>query len=312
MIGNYQQPYRNSGDFFRNLFLGNNVMSRLILINTAVYLLVTVIKLFSWLFGFHHTGIVPISILGEWLALPSNLSVLAVRPWTIFTYMFLHEGFWHLLFNMIVLYFGSVIFLEYLSQKKLLWTYLMGGLAGALFFVLAFNVFPVFNNVKQVAVALGASASVLAIIVAIATYVPDYSVNLFLIGRVKLKYLAIIFVALDILSIQSDNPGGHIAHLGGALWGFVYVLSLKKGTDYYGFLYSIHLPRFDFFKTGKYRRFDTSRPESGRPLNDEEYNKRRAATQEEIDHILDKIAKSGYASLSKAEKELLFKSSQKN
>lgn len=312
MIGNYEQPYRNTGDFLKQLFFGKNILSRLILINTVVYLLVTVVKLFSWLFGIHPAGVVPLSFVGEWMALPSNLSVLAVRPWTVFTYMFLHEGFWHLFFNMIILYFGSVIFLEYLSQKKLLWTYLSGGLAGALFFVLAFNIFPVFDNVKQMAVALGASASVLAIIIAIATYIPDYRVNLFLLGRIKLKYLAIIFVALDILSIQSNNPGGHIAHLGGALWGFVYALSLKKGTDFYGFLYNIRLPRFDFLKTEKYRKFDTTRPDSGRPLNDEEYNKRRAASQEEIDHILDKIAKSGYASLSKAEKELLFKSSHKN
>ena len=310
MYGYYQQPQRNTGDFLKHLFFDRNILSRLILINTAVFLLVTFVGIFSWLFQVQTvTGLTP---LGSLLALPSDLHELLYKPWTVFTYMFLHEGFLHWLFNMIMLYFGGILFLEYLSEKKLLWTYIMGGLTGALFFVAAFNVFPAFENVKQIAVALGASASVLAVIVAIATYVPDYMVHLFLFGRVKMKYLAIVFVLLDVLSIQSGNPGGHIAHLGGALWGFVYALSLRGGNDFYGFLYKIKLPDFDVFRTGKYRKFNTSRPENGRPLSDDEYNKRRAATQEEIDKILDKISKSGYSSLTKAEKELLFKSSHKN
>ncbi len=312
MYGYYQQPQMNTGDFMKRLFFGKNILSRLILINTAVYVVVIIVKLFSWLFNIEPSGVVSLSFVGEWLALPSNLHTLLIKPWTVFTYMFLHEGFLHLLFNMIVLYFGSIIFLEYLSQSKLLWTYIMGGIAGALFFVSAFNIFPVFANIKSMAVALGASASVLAIIIAIATYVPNYSVNLFLIGRVKMKYLAIIFVVLDILSIQSNNPGGHIAHLGGALWGFVYALSLKKGTDFYSFFNTIKLPQRDFFKSKNYKRFNTSRPLSGRPITDEEYNKRRAASQKEIDKILEKISKSGYSSLSKEEKNLLFNSSRKN
>ncbi len=311
MYGYYQQNHRNTGDFLKHLFLGNNILSRLILINTAVYLLVTVINLFAWLFSMHSNEIVPLSYLGRLLALPSYFHELFLKPWTPLTYMFLHEGFIHLLFNMIVLYFSGTIFLEYLSQKKLLWTYIMGGLVGALFFVVAFNIFPVFDKIKNLAVALGASASVLAVLIAIATYVPNYSVHLFLFGRVKMKYLALIFVAIDILSIRSNNPGGHIAHLGGALWGFFYAMSLKNGKDYYRFLNNINWPNFSSEKR-RFRRFDTSRPDSGRPLTDEEYGNRKAASQKEIDHILDKIARSGYQSLSKAEKDLLFKSSNKS
>jgi hypothetical protein len=210
-----------------------------------------------------------------------------------------------------MLYFGGILFTEYLSQKKLLWTYLLGGIAGAAFYMLAFNLFPVFAPVRNISVALGASASVLAIIVAISTYVPDYTVHLFLIGRLKLKYLAIAFVLLDILSIQSNNPGGHIAHLGGALWGFLYAFSLRKGNDWYRIFDGIQIPK-NLFNRNRYTKFSTSRPESGRPLRDEEYNERRAAKQAEIDRILDKISKSGYGSLSKEEKAILFQSSNKN
>ncbi len=156
---------------------------------------------------------------------------------------------------------------------------------------------------------MGASASVLAIIIAIATYVPDYTVHLFLFGKFKLKYLAIAFIVIDVLSISADNPGGHIAHLGGAFWGFIYAYSLRKGTDVYKGFYSFQLPKFTWNK--KDTKFKTTRPKSGRPITDDEYNSRRAATQEEIDKILDKISKSGYSSLSSKEKELLFKTSNK-
>ncbi len=303
MQGYYQYPGTNRSDMLKQIFFGNSVMSRLLLINTAVFVVVTVIHLFLWLFGY--SGINPVV---TWFAVPSDITELMFKPWTIFTYMFLHEGFFHLLLNMIMLYFGSVLFLEYLSQKKLLKTYILGGLAGALFFVAAFNIFPAFASIKTGAYALGASASVLAIFIAIATYVPDYVVHLFLFGRVKMKYIAIAFVAIDLLSIQSGNPGGHIAHLGGALWGFIYALSLRKGNNLFSFFENIKMPSFG--KKAKYARFNTTRNSSGRPMNDEEYNKRKAASQQEIDRILDKIARSGYASLSKEEKDLLFRSSQ--
>ncbi len=308
MYGYYQQPH-NGHAFIRNIFLGKTVLSRLILVNTIIFLLTAVVHLVSWLFGFH--GPYGLTVLGSFLALPSDLHKLLLMPWTIFTYMFLHEGFLHWLFNMVMLYFGGILFTEYLSQRKLFMTYIFGGLAGAFFFVAAFNIFPVFQPVLHNSVALGASASILAIIVAISTYVPDYTVHLFLLGRIKLKWLAIAFVLLDILSIPANNPGGHIAHLGGALWGFVWALYLRRGTDFLRIFESVKIPDLDP-KKRKYRKFDTSRPASGRPMTDEEYNKKKAATQAEIDHILDKISKSGYASLTKAEKELLFKSSNKN
>jgi len=303
------QQQGNTGEVLRKIFLSKTVLSRLILINTAVYLLVKVLGLFTWLFAANHGNGELLSTIGQFLALPSSLSSLATHPWTLLTYMFLHESFMHILFNLIMLYFGGMIFLEYLSQKKLLWTYLIGGFSGAVFFVLAFNLFPVFSDAKGIAFALGASASVLAIIIVVATYVPDYTIQLFLFGRVKLKYIAFALILIDILSIQSSNPGGHIAHLGGALWGFVYAWYLRKGNDFYKIFDGIKFTGFE--RKSKSTKFDTSRPKTGRPMNDDIYSKRRAASQQEIDRILDKISRSGYSSLSSQEKELLFKTSNK-
>jgi len=307
-----QQPQRNAGEIFKQIFFSKTVLSRLILINTSVYLLVKIISLYAYLFMVNHGDGVVLSLIGQYMALPSELTTLAAKPWTVITYMFLHEEFFHLLFNMVMLYFGGLIFLEYLSPSKLLWTYILGGLSGAFFFVLAFNIFPVFEQIRGDAVALGASASVLAIIIAIATYVPDYSIQLILFGRLKLKYLALIFILIDVLSIQSSNPGGHIAHLGGALWGFIYATSLRKGAiffDFSHFFSSIKLPSFGLKR--KSAKFDTTRPDTGRPLTDDDYNEKRAEFQEEIDLILEKISRSGYSSLTKQEKDLLFKSSNK-
>jgi hypothetical protein len=209
---------------------------------------------------------------------------------------------------MLILFSGGSIFLQYLSEKQLLQTYIIGGFSGALFFILAFNFFPVFEAANRHAIALGASASVLAVMIAIATYVPQYTVNLVFIGPVRLKYIAIIFLVMDIFSIQSSNPGGHIAHIGGALWGFVYIIALKKNFDFYAV--------FNIFKRSKlkvsYRNTDTSGQKSSRPVSDEEYNARKNEYAAKVDRILDKISKSGYASLTEQEKEFLFKMGNKN
>jgi len=246
----------------------------------------------------------------SWFAVPSDISALLSKPWTIFTYMFLQENFFHIFFNMFVLYFGGKIFLEYLSQKKLLSTYIWGGLIGGLFYVIAFNAFPVFSQYKTLSVALGSSASVLAILVAIATYVPNYSMTLILLGRVKLKYIALALVVIDILSIQKGNPGGHIAHLGGALWGYLYIAVLKNGFDMNKFFNNFNFS--NIFKTFMKPKKSASKHYSkNRSVSDEDYNYHKKYDQKQIDSILDKISKSGYESLSKAEKEILFKTSNR-
>ncbi|MBR5604175.1 MAG: rhomboid family intramembrane serine protease [Bacteroidales bacterium] len=281
----------------KRFFLQKNVLSRLMLINITIWLICLFICVFTWLFN-----ISDISFVTKLFAVPSDIATLAEKPWSIFTYMFLQEQFGHLFFNMLMLYYGGKIFLQYFSQKQLLLTYIIGGLVGALFFILAFNAFPVFENMKGHAVALGSSASVLSILIAAATYRPDYTLNLFLLGQVKMKWIAIVFVVIDFLSISKGNSGGHIAHLGGALWGFLYAYMLNKDFDIYRIFKKRARIKVKTVNTENYQ---------GRPKTDEQYNAERAQTQEETDRILEKIAKNGYSSLSDKEKEFLFRQSKK-
>lgn len=273
------------------------ILSRLMQINIVIWFVCLFISVFTWLFN-----ISDISFVTKLFAVPSDISALAEKPWSVFTYMFLQEAFWHLFFNMLMLYYGGKIFLQYFSQKQLLLTYIFGGLVGALFFILAFNAFPVFENMKGQAVALGSSASVLSILIAAATYRPDYTLNLFLLGQVKMKWVAIVFVVIDFLSISKGNSGGHIAHLGGALWGFLYAFMLKNNFDIYRIFKKKPKIRVKTVNTENYHK---------RPKTDEQYNAERAQEQEEIDRILEKIAKNGYSSLSDKEKEFLFRQSKK-
>ena len=198
--------------------------------------------------------------------------------------------------------------MQYFDNKKLLSVYLLGGIAGALLYMIFFNVFPAFQDFASQAIMLGASASVMAIVMVTAVNAPNYTINLMFIGPVKLKYIAAFYIVLDILSIASDNSGGHIAHLGGALFGYLYISQMKKGKNIaHGFdrfmdrLFSVFKPR------------PKVRVSYKRPMNDLDkdiqYNKSKAEKQKEIDTILDKIAKSGYDSLTKKEKETLFKNS---
>lgn len=298
-------------DEIKQSFKTGSVLTKLIYINLAVFLLIKLITVFQFLFNLQsQTG----SSLVHWLAVPADPGNLITRPWTVITYMFLHTGFLHILLNLLWLYWFGRIFLSYLDEKKLLNVYLLGGLAGAALYIIAFNLFPVFSEVLPLSYALGASAAVLAIVIAISVYQPDYTINLLFIGPVKLKYIAIFVVILDILSIASDNSGGHIAHLGGALFGYVFIKKLQKGRDIsHGF------GRFmdglvSYFKPRKKMKVTYKRG-SGRKAQQEddlEYNKRKAAEQKEIDKVLDKIAQNGYKSLTKKEKELLFRAGKEN
>jgi hypothetical protein len=207
---------------------------------------------------------------------------------------------------MVWLHFGGKIFLQYLKPKQLLSTYILGGVSGGLLFVIAYNYIPALQAYSFGALAMGASASVLAIIVAIATYTPNYSVQFPFIGFVKLKHIAIFSVALDIISIPKGNTGGHIAHIGGALFGYFYIKQLKKGNDF-----------SKGFSSFLERLINTFKPKSKlktvhkRAKSDYDFNKEKSAKQKEIDIILEKIANSGYESLSKEEKATLFSASKK-
>ena len=294
----YQRP--GFGGSTKDLFKQNPVLKWLLLVNVGIWIMVAFANLFLWLYKSPGTN-----LLVRWLSVPADWSELIRKPWTIVTYMFLHERFWHLFFNVWMLWFGGMIFTRFLSQKQLALTYGLGGIVGALFFILAYNLFPVFETAKYTAVAMGASASVLAILVAAATYKPDYGLNLLLFGQLKFKWLAIAFVVIDLLSISAENPGGHIAHLGGAVFGFVYGLILRK---------SLGQPAESKRKKRKpkmeYTPYEEIHDEPQVPRSDEEYNRQKAERERDVDAILDKIAKDGYASLTQEEKEFLFKNSR--
>lgn len=290
-------PQYNILDRIRCFFIQKTVLTNLMFVNILIWVVCMFIAVFTWLFN-----IGDISFVTKLFAVPANLTTLSHKPWTVFTYMFLQEEFWHLFFNMLMLYYGGLIFLQYLSQKQLLWTYIIGGLVGALFFIAAFNFFPVFENNKNIAMALGSSASVLSILVAAATYYPEYRINLFLLGTVKMKWIAIVFVIIDFISITKGNAGGHIAHLGGALWGFIYAYMLRNNFNIYEIFHRKTKIKIKNKNTHNYTQ---------RPKTDEQYNAERAEEQAEIDKILEKISKNGYSSLNAKEKELLFKQSKK-
>jgi membrane associated rhomboid family serine protease len=232
----------------------------------------------------------------EYLLLPSFLPKLLTHFWTPVTYMFMHAGIFHILFNMLWLYWFGQIFEEYLGNKRTIGLYILGGLTGALFFVAAYNIFPLFSTLVTDSTVVGASASVMAVIVATATLLPDYSISLILIGPVKLKWIALFYVVIDFLSIAGPNAGGEFAHLGGALFGFIYIKQLQRGRDWIGAITGIFRSRSKMKVAAK----NSDKNQSGKPR------------QEEIDRILDKISQTGYDSLNKQEKEILFRASKDN
>ncbi len=279
-------------------FKYGSVLTKIIFINIGVFLVIKLADLFSFLSG----SDIPLSYyLIDILSLHSNIAYLIFHPWQIFTYMFLHEGLWHLVFNMLWLYWFGVIFLNFLDSGKFLRVYIFGGLAGGLLYILAYNIFSVLSHID--AIALGASASVMAVVIAISVYVPDYVIYLLFLGPVRLKYIALATVILDIISISGGNAGGHIAHLGGALLGYLFAVEIKRGRDITGFL-----------KFGKRKQKSNFRITKNRyrTRSDWDYNAIRKQDNERLDKILDKIAKSGYDSLTEEEKKFLFDSSKRS
>jgi len=282
----------------KRTFNEGSALTRLIYINSGVFLVVNIIGVALFLAGHSNN-------LADWFSVPSNFSDIIARPWTPLTYMFLHTGFIHLLFNILGLYWFGKLFLYRMEGNKLLSVYLLGGLSGAVFYVISYNIFPVFDSVNGLL--LGASASVFAILVAIAFYDPNNEIHLSFIGTFKLKYVALFYVLLSVIGISATNPGGNIAHLGGATWGWFYIFQLKKGNDIgSGFIQLLNKIAGAF--TGVFKPKNNLKVAFKQaPKDDYEYNRLKKMEQEEVNRILEKIGKSGYDSLSKNEKELLFR-----
>ncbi|MGZ5242985.1 MAG: rhomboid family intramembrane serine protease [Bacteroidia bacterium] len=291
-------------DFKLYVLHSGNVLNKLIAINVAVFILFALIWMIQTLFQ------VPADIANTvkyYLSLPSSFPAFVVRIWTFFTYQFLHAGFFHLLSNMLIFMFAGRIFREYLGDAKLLATYIIGGFCGGLMFIVAMQIFPLFQNATPVLV--GASASVMAILVGIGTLLPNYTIHLLFLGPVRLIYIVVFLALVDVLSLAGSNAGGHFAHLGGAIWGFTYIRSLNNGSDLAAWFTKSLNWSTDQFKPKKKQHVKVSY------YNDKVASpppKRNKISQEEIDIILDKIAKSGYDSLSQHEKDLLFRASKEH
>lgn len=291
----------------KQVFKRGNISVQFIYINVGVYIITALLLVLLVLFN--RSG----QLILQYFELPASIIKFLYQPWTLFTYMFMHAGIFHLLFNMLWLYWFGELFLYFFSAKHFRGLYFFGGICGGLLYMFFYNVFPYFSGVAPFSYLLGASAAVLAIVVATAVREPNYKVNLLLIGSVPLKYLALFMILSDLLFMTSDNAGGHIAHLGGALAGFWFTVSLNKGRDVTAWINKI----FDSFTRiffGKKRK-DNKRPDMkvhyNRSPKDFEYNKRKKVQSEEIDRILDKLRKSGYDSLTSEEKKSLFDASKK-
>lgn len=293
-------------DNIKLTFKQGSAAIKLIYINVAVFLLLKIITIVLQLFNISSFPLI------SWLAVPADLHMLLRRIWTLLTYMFTHEGIFHILFNMITLYWFGKIFLSVFSGKHLTGLYITGGIVAALLYVLAYNIFPYFAPAIPFTILIGASGSIMAIIVASAVKMPNMELRLLLLGGIKLKYIAVIFVLISFFGITSANAGGKIAHLGGALAGYLFVILLDKGTDITKWINSIidwvvtlFRPKQLKVKKGKKTQVHNKK------MSDEEYNMNKADSMAEIDRILDKIKVSGYDSLTKEEKQRLFDQGKK-
>lgn len=284
----------------RQTFNSANILAKLIYINVGLFLL---IRLTSVILTLFNLGDFPFL---QYLQMPSSPEMLLYRPWTIITYMFTHFDFLHILFNMLWLYWFGGLFLTYFSERQLGGLYLLGGIAGAALFLVSYNLFPYFRTVALYSYLMGASASVMAVVFAVSFYRKDLEIGLFLFGRIKLIYLAVFTFVIDILTITSTNAGGHIAHIGGALFGIWFASRIKEGRDL-----TAPMNRLLDWVVNVGKRKPKMRVTYKRPETDYEYNARKHQETVDLDAILDKLKRSGYGSLSAEEKKKLFDASKK-
>lgn len=295
---------------FKNAFQRyNNAHVQLIIINVVIFMIMGVLYVLAKI-----AGVPPIfTLVYDQFTLPSVLSEFIREPWTLLTYSFAHYfsyefgdiGIFHILMNMLVFYWFGRLFVEYLGSDKLVALYVLGGLAGGLLYIGLYNTVPYF--IAQPSSLVGASAAVYAVVVAVATLLPNYTFFLLFLGPVRIKYIAAFYVVISFLSAVGSNAGGNIAHLGGALIGFIYMKQLQSGVNWGNWI-TITIDWFkDLFKPRarvkvSYRKEgDTQQKAKGKP----------SVSQDELDAILDKISAGGYESLTKEEKEKLFNASKK-
>ncbi len=298
----------SAADKIRHKFQTASVVEKLIGINVLVFILFYVFKTIAFLFQF------PSDFLLEWLVFPKEPGEYIFKPWSIITYSFMHSGIWHILSNMLILYYAGNYFLSYFSAKKLLTFYFLGVIVGAMVYMLSYNLFPAFQATGR-SYLLGASAGVMAVLVGIATRIPQMRIRLLILGSIKFWYIAAFLVILDIVQIPFGNAGGHLAHLGGAFFGYFYSSQLAKGNDIASGFEKAVIWFLGLFESSKKSKpvMRTVYKKTGHTTSKTVSSKiSKSEKQEKIDSILDKISKSGYDSLTKQEKDFLFNAGKDN
>ncbi len=264
-----------------NLYIsGLNIVEKIILFNITLYLLPFVLKTVLFLFNIKGLSIV------NWFTIDATLSEFILKPWSILTYGFIHGSFSHIFWNMLILYYFGNILKNIFGEKLILNLFLSGIVAGGLTYLISYNLFPVFKGVNSVMI--GASAGVMSVLFFLAAYDPQYRIRIIFFD-IKILYIALFLFFYDIIQIPLNNSGGHIAHIGGALWGYYYSVKYNNGSDLVNSILS-------YFKKNT-----NNKPSVKSKTDNKSFN------QDKIDEILDKISDSGYDSLTKSEKEYLFK-----
>ncbi len=292
-------------DFKWQFRKGDNALIKIILINVFVFVIMHIIYVFCYMSNktdFYFTYVY------SQFELPSPILKFVYKPWTIITYFFahFHLDIFHIIFNMLGLYWFGTIVKEYVGSKKLINLYVLGGLSAGLFYLFIFNVLIKFANIPPSTTVIGASGAVMSVVVGAATLVPSYNFFLPLIGSIRIIYIAGIYIFISFIGIVGSNSGGDVAHLGGALMGYIYAKQLRNGRDMGKWIIYLLEGFPGLFKRKSnlkvsYKNSGTPSPKTGNSTPD----------QKEIDDILDKISRSGYESLTKEEKQKLFKASQK-
>ena len=302
-------------DDFRSEFnKPNNTLVQLILVNTVVFLVLLLTRVGLTM----AQNLDTYYFIREQLMIPGEFSAFLHKPWTIITYFFTQEDIFHILYNMLFLYWFGRLVDEYLGNRRLVGLYFMGGLAGGVLYLIMYNFVPYFQTTADTARMLGASAAAFSVAIGAATLLPNYTFHLLFLGPVRIKYIVFFFIILSVAQSAGMNAGGNLAHLGGAVMGFFYVKLLQHGTDLGRPLYWIVDGWSNLLKPKpavkvSYRQRSSANTQVS-PFASASSSPSSVSTpdQDEVDMILDKISRSGYESLTREEKQKLFRASQRN
>ncbi len=274
----------------RSRYARLNVLEKLIAVMAMLFVVPLLLNVFFFLFNSSFSG---------WLTffeLSADINTAITRPWTLITYGFFHGSLGHIFWNMLLLYIAGGLMLNLFQERLVLNTFFVGVIAGGLVYLLSYNIFPAFQSTSSMLI--GSSAGVMAVLIFMASYMPNSPIRVFMFS-IPLKYIALLFIFLDVVQIPTSNAGGHIAHLGGALWGYLYQREFLKGNDIGGwFLRMVEASKSLFSKSKSTQKQTKPKRKTNSSLS---------IDQKKVDAILDKIAASGYESLTKVEKEYLFR-----